>query len=53
MKKYYEQNRLDNKWIDLFCKGGWNNCIRYILEEKGIPHPDCMLPDGNIDEKLK
>jgi len=22
------------------------------MEEKGVPHPDWMLPDGTIDEQL-
>jgi len=23
------------------------------MEEKGIPHPDWMLPDGSIEERLR
>ncbi len=53
MKRYYEMGRIDEKWIKNYCKGNWKNCVRYKLEEKGIYHPDWMLPDGTIDESLK
>jgi hypothetical protein len=53
MKTYYEQGRLDKKWIDMYCKGDWDSCIRYAMEESGQPHPDNMLPDGSIDETLQ
>ncbi len=52
MKTYYKQGRLDKKWIDVYCKGDWDSCIRYDMEESGQPHPDNMLPDGSIDETL-
>lgn len=53
MKTYYEQGRLDKKWIDMYCKGDWNSCVRYKLEESGQYHPDYMLPDGTICLELK
>ena len=53
MKKYFEQGILDKKWIELYCKGDWENCIRYHLEENGTTHADYMLPDGTINEKLE
>ena len=52
MKRYYEKGYLDRKWVELYCKGDWELCVRYQMEEKGDPHPDYMLPDGTIDEKL-
>ncbi len=52
MKYFYEDGKLDRKWIDRYCKGDWENCIRYWMEEKGEHHPDEMLPDGTIDKKL-
>jgi len=52
MKKFYEEGTLDRKWVELYCKGDWESCIRYQIEESGKPHPDWMLPDGTIDEKL-
>ncbi|WP_459891386.1 uracil-DNA glycosylase [Desulfothermus okinawensis] len=53
MKKFYEHGDLDRKWIELYCKGDWENCVRYQMEEKGIFHPDWMLPNGTEDENLK
>ena len=52
MKRFYEEGKLDGKWIELYCKGDWERCIRYQMEENGEPHLDWMLPDGTIDEKL-
>jgi len=52
MKRFYEERRLDRRWIELYCKGDWESCIRYQMEEHEKTHPDWMLPDGNIDEKL-
>jgi len=53
MKRFYEEGRLDRRWIELYCKGDWGNCVRYQMEEKGEPHPDWMLPDGSVDERLR
>ena len=52
MKRFYEGGKLDKKWIELYCNGDWESCIRYQMEEGGKPHPDWMLPDGTLDEKL-
>jgi len=52
MKHYFEMGRLDRKWVDLYCKGDWRSCIRYQMEERGQAHPDWMLPDGSIEERL-
>ena len=53
MKRFYEAGRLKGKWIELYCKGDWGNCVRYEMEEQGHYHPDWMLPDGSLDENLK
>ena len=53
MKRYFEHGRLEKKWIELYCKGDWEDCVRYQKEEKGAYHPDWMLPDGSIDESLR
>ena len=53
MKYYWEKGILEPKWIEQYCKGEWKNCIRYQKEEKGVYHPDNMLPNGSIDHKLK
>lgn len=52
MKRFYEEEKLSKEWVELYCKGDWENCIRYQMEERGEPHPDWMLPDGSIDERL-
>lgn len=52
MRRYFERGKLERKWIELYCRGDWENCVRYKLEEKGQPHPDNMLPDGSIDNSL-
>jgi DNA polymerase len=53
VKRYFEQGKLDKKWIELYCKGSWKKCRRYRMEESGNYHPDWMLPDGTICESLK
>lgn len=52
MKKFYEKGKLSKAWVELYCKGDWESCIRYQMEERGEQHPDWMLPDGSIDERL-
>ncbi|MBN1416127.1 MAG: hypothetical protein JW973_13580 [Bacteroidales bacterium] len=53
MKRFYEEGRLDKKWIENYCHGDWNGCIRYQMEEDGRYHPDNMLPDGSINESIR
>ena len=53
MKRFYQKGKLNKKWVELYCKGDWESCIRYQMEERRAPHPDWMLPDGSIDEKLQ
>jgi len=42
MKRFYEKGKLDKKWIELYCKGDWESCVRYQMEEKGELHPECV-----------
>jgi uracil-DNA glycosylase family 4 len=53
MKWYFELGRLERKWIELYCKGIWEDCVRYQKEANGIYHQDWMLPDGSIDNDLR
>ena len=53
LKRFYEQGRLDKKWIEDYCWGDYSRCIRKKMEEDGEYHPDNMLPDGAIDENLQ
>ncbi len=55
LRRFEKQQKLGNTWAKDYCKSknNWQNCRRYQLEEKGIYHPDNMLPNGEIDEALK
>jgi DNA polymerase len=54
MKRFHEAGLLDDGWVDRYCKGPlWPECVRYRMEESGRPHPDWMLPDGTLDERLR
>ncbi len=53
MKRFFEEGRLQKRWIELYCKGDWMSCERYHMEERGEPHPDWMLPDGSLDVSLR
>lgn len=53
LKRLYDEDMLEPKWIELYCKGLWSTCVRYQIEENGSYHPDWMLPDGSLDEDLK
>lgn len=52
MKRYHALALLDERWITRFCRGDWERCVRYQMEERGEPHPDWMLPDGTLDLRL-
>ncbi len=52
MRWYFDKGRLDRKWIELYCIGDWESCVRYQKEESGVYHQDWMLPDGSLDESL-
>lgn len=53
LHRFYERGMLDRKWIDVYCKGDWETCERYKMEEQGSTHPDWMLPDGSLNFDLK
>lgn len=55
LRRWERLGRLDGVWAQAYCKttDHWQNCRRYQLEEKGIAHPDDMLPDGRIDESCR
>ena len=53
MKRFYERGKLERKWIEKYCRGDWETCERYKMEERNEAHPDWMLPDGSISERLK
>ena len=53
IRYFTDQGRLDPRWVNLYCRGDWSACSRYLLEEDGRPHPDNLLPDGQIDPSLE
>jgi hypothetical protein len=52
MKAFCDRGLLARTWIEQYCLGDHNACIRFQMEEAGKPHPDNMLPDGSIDSRL-
>ncbi|VUT24266.1 MAG: Uracil DNA glycosylase superfamily protein [Candidatus Methanolliviera sp. GoM_oil] len=53
MKRFHEEGKLNEEWIELYCKGDWESCVRYKMEERGELHSDLMLPDGSINKDLE
>jgi hypothetical protein len=53
IKRFVEEDKLERDWIEKYCLVGNKDCERYKMEEKGINHPDNMLPNGEIREELK
>jgi len=52
MKRYFKEGKLNIKWVNEYCWGNYQHCIRRKMEEKGENHPDNMLPNGIINKKL-
>jgi hypothetical protein len=54
LRGFERQGKLDKIWAQNYCKStnNWQHCKRYQLEEKGVYHPDNMLPDGKIVESI-
>jgi len=51
--KYYTDSGLISKnWVEDYCMKNLKNCIRYQYEENQLSHPDNMLPNGEIDERM-
>ena len=53
LKRFFEEGKLDRKWVEDYCFSNNPNCVRKKMEENGEYHPDSMLPDGTIDGNLK
>ena len=52
LKRFYEEGRLDKRWVEDYCWSVYSKCIRKKMEEEGVYHPDNMMPDGTTNEKL-
>ncbi len=48
IKIFVEEGKISQEWEEKYCLIGNKACQRYQLEEKGIYHPDNMLPNGKI-----
>ena len=53
VKRFHEDGKLPKMWVKKFCWSDNSRCVRKKFEERGIYHPDNMLPDGTIDESLR
>jgi hypothetical protein len=53
IKRFYEEGKLEETWVEKYCWSNNKNCVRYQLEERGEPHPDNLLPNGEIRKELK
>ena len=53
IKHFSEEGKLEKFWVENYCFIGNKKCVRYQKEERGIPHPNNMLPNGEIRKDLK
>jgi len=55
LRRLEREGQIDCSWARDYCRtmDNWHNCRRYTLEERGIPHPDNMLPNGEINESIR
>lgn len=53
IKFFVDNGKLDRKWVEEYCLVGNRKCVRYQLEESGKPHPNNMLPNGEIKNELR
>lgn len=52
IKRFTEEGKLERYWVENYCLVGNEGCVRYQMEESGEPHPDNMLPNGEVRENL-
>ena len=52
LRRFEADGSITLTWAERYCQKNWQDCRRYQLEEQNIAHPDCLLPDGSIDERL-
>ncbi|MHA1727351.1 MAG: uracil-DNA glycosylase [Promethearchaeota archaeon] len=54
MKRAYDMELIDEKWVKDYCWNAGKDCIRKKkFEEEGYISPDWILPDGSEHLKLK
>jgi len=53
LKRFYEQEKVDKRWVEEYCWDNYLKCERYKMEDRNLYHPDNMMPDGTIDKNLE
>lgn len=55
LRRLEREGQLPTCWAQDYCRtmDNWRHCRRYQLEQEGIPHPDNMLPNGDIDKSIQ
>ena len=51
-EEIYKKEGLSRRWTELYCKGDWESCIGYQMEERSELHLEASNLDGTLDEKL-
>ncbi|RLG66908.1 uracil-DNA glycosylase [archaeon] len=52
IRRFVEEGKIERRWVEEYCLRDFRKCIRFQLEERGISHPDEMLPNGELREEL-
>jgi hypothetical protein len=49
LRRLEAQQKIDGKWRENYCAHpeNWRHCKRYQMEEKGVYHPNTLMPDGS------
>jgi DNA polymerase len=50
MKGFGKRGELDREWIELFCKGDWERCFIYQMQEHGEDCPDSRFHNANTGQ---
>lgn len=53
MKRFTDEGKLERYWVENYCLVSNTDCVRFQLEETAQPHPDNMLPNGEIRADLR
>ncbi len=50
LRRLEREGAVDDSWREGYCQSAenWKNCIRYLMERRGEPHADDLLPDGSF-----
>jgi len=52
IKRFTDDGKLERYWVEHYCLVGNPACIRYQMEARYEPHPDNMLPNGEVRNDL-